>query len=72
MRQRDGSASVLTRRQAEILVLIADDMPHTEIARHLHITYGTVRHHVAAIRIAMGTRTCAGAVAKAFRLGELS
>jgi DNA-binding CsgD family transcriptional regulator len=61
----------LTSRQVQILRMVADDMTDTQVAEGLHLSPSTVMTHMKSIRKALGTRTRAGAVAKAFRLGIL-
>ena len=46
----------LTRRQREILPLLAQGMSNKEIARHLHIAEGTTKIHTAALVRALGAR----------------
>jgi DNA-binding NarL/FixJ family response regulator len=46
----------LTRRQNEILPLIAQGMSNKEIALHLHIAEGTTKIHAAALLHALGAR----------------
>jgi DNA-binding NarL/FixJ family response regulator len=46
----------LTRRQREILPLLAQGMSNKEIARHLHIAEGTIKIHTAALLRALGAR----------------
>lgn len=41
-----GGEAVLTRREAEILELVAEGLSNKEIASHLTITEGTVKNHV--------------------------
>jgi DNA-binding NarL/FixJ family response regulator len=46
----------LTRRQTEILPLIAQGMSNKEIASHLNIAEGTTKIHIAALLRALGAR----------------
>jgi DNA-binding NarL/FixJ family response regulator len=46
----------LTRRQREILPLLAQGMSNKEIARHLHIAEGTTKIHTAALLRALRAR----------------
>jgi DNA-binding NarL/FixJ family response regulator len=57
----------LTRRQLEILRLVADGVPTGEIARRLYLSRATVRNHVAAALRALGAHSRIEAVAIARR-----
>lgn len=61
----DQSAPILTRREQEILALIADGKTNQEIARMLYIAPGTVRVHVHAIlqKLDVRDRTQAAVIA---------
>ncbi|HSI92417.1 MAG TPA: LuxR C-terminal-related transcriptional regulator, partial [Jiangellaceae bacterium] len=59
----------LTRRQAEVLGLLATDLTYQQIADQLHVSIKTVDHHVTAIRGKLAVRSRADAVAAARRLG---
>ena len=59
----------LTRRQLEVLVLVADGLSNGQIAARLVLSERTVDHHVGAILRKLGVRTRAEASAKAVRLG---
>ncbi|NJN85272.1 MAG: response regulator transcription factor [Leptolyngbyaceae cyanobacterium SL_7_1] len=61
----DKSPAVLTRREQEILALIADGKTNQEIARMLYIAPGTVRVHVHAIlqKLDVRDRTQAAVIA---------
>lgn len=63
---------LLTRRQIEVLGLMAEGLVYKEIAVCLRISVNTVRNHEIAIYDALGPRTAAGAVAKALRTGLLT
>jgi DNA-binding CsgD family transcriptional regulator len=52
-----------TRRQAEILALVAADMSDKEIARSLGVSCGTVRTHLRRLFIDRGIHSRAAAVA---------
>ena len=65
---RDASdlrAPRLTRRQQEVLALLAEGMSNKEIARALDISHHTVRLHVSAILALIGASTRSGAAARA-------
>ena len=66
-RERAG----LTRRQHEILVLVSEGLSTKQIARELWLSPATVRNHVAAIMIALGTHSRLEAVSTARRAGLL-
>ena len=55
----------LTRRQVEVLKLIATGLTNTEIAERLFISAKTVDHHVSAILVKLGAATRREAVDKA-------
>ena len=59
----------LTRRQLEVLTLLAQGRRNAEIAQSLFLSERTVHSHVAAILRKLGTRTRAEAAAEAVRLG---
>jgi DNA-binding CsgD family transcriptional regulator len=59
----------LTRREIEVLALVAGGLHDAEIAARLVISEHTVHHHVAAILRKLGTATRGGAAAEAVRLG---
>lgn len=61
----DKSASILTRREQEILALVADGKTNQEIAQTLYIAPGTVRVHVHAIlqKLEVHDRTQAAVIA---------
>jgi DNA-binding CsgD family transcriptional regulator len=64
-----GAAGQLTRRQAEVLGLVADGHTRQEIADRLGISYDTVKRHVENILARMDARNSAHAVALARRAG---
>ena len=49
--------SSLTNREHEVVELLAQGMPQTEIARRLCIEYTTVTKHAAAARLKTGSKT---------------
>jgi DNA-binding CsgD family transcriptional regulator len=65
-----GAAGQLTRRQAEVLALVAKGHTRPEIAGVLGITQKTVKRHVEDILTRMDARNSAHAVALARRAGE--
>jgi DNA-binding NarL/FixJ family response regulator len=58
----------LTRRQNEVLTLLAQGMSNKEIARELEIAEGTCRIHAAAVQRALGARNRTEAAFKAARI----
>jgi DNA-binding CsgD family transcriptional regulator/tetratricopeptide (TPR) repeat protein len=61
----------LTKRQAEVLALVAEGLPNSEIAQRFVLSERTVDHHVSAILRKLGVRTRGQAAAAARRLGIL-
>jgi DNA-binding CsgD family transcriptional regulator len=59
----------LSRRELEVLALIADGCSTREIARTLWVTEETVKTHVRRMLVRLDARTRAQAVAIAFREG---
>jgi DNA-binding CsgD family transcriptional regulator len=62
----------LTRRQRQVLELLADGRSNAEIATILHISPRTVGHHVQAILIKLGVDNRTHAVAQALQLQAAS
>jgi len=58
----------LTARQYEVLRLLADGLPAKVIATRLGVTEATIRTHIRAILVALGTHSQLEAIAKARRL----
>jgi DNA-binding NarL/FixJ family response regulator len=65
------AASDLTRRETEVLTLIASGLSDREIAERLVLSPHTVHRHVANIRTKLALPTRAAAVAAATRRGLL-
>jgi DNA-binding CsgD family transcriptional regulator len=59
----------LTRREVEVLALVAAGLPNAEIAERLYLTPKTVRHHVSAILGKLGVGTRIEAARAASQLG---
>ena len=62
---KDGAGSVLTRRELEILLLMARGRSNRQIASSLHVAEPTVKRHVANIYPKMGVVSRGEAVRKA-------
>ena len=62
---------VLTRREIDVLRLLAEGAITIEIAKRLHLSAATVRTHVENMRNKLGAPTRASLVALGFRLGVL-
>lgn len=68
----DVSALELTKREKEVLTLMADGMTSTEIGRHLSISNHTVDWYINGIQRRFSARNRQHTVALAFRNGLLS
>jgi pimeloyl-ACP methyl ester carboxylesterase/DNA-binding CsgD family transcriptional regulator len=66
-----AAAVLLSRREREVLTLIADGMTDREIAERITVSHHTVHRHIANIRNKLGSGSRAAAVAEAHRLGLL-
>ena len=66
-----GPPAPLTRRQLEILRLVAQGASNADIARRLALSEHTVKRHVANLLTRLGLKTRAAAAAHAARLGLL-
>jgi pimeloyl-ACP methyl ester carboxylesterase/DNA-binding CsgD family transcriptional regulator len=67
----EPAAVLLSRREREVLVLIAQGLSDQEIADQLVVSYHTVHRHVANIRHKLGRGSRTAVVAEAARLGLL-
>ncbi|WP_420114822.1 response regulator [Pseudactinotalea sp.] len=70
----DGAPVVLgdlTSREVEILRLVAGGYSNREIAHALHLAEGTVKNHVSAVLLKLGTRDRTRAVLRALHHGLL-
>ena len=65
------NVALLTRRQLEVLALVAEGLRNAEVAERLVVSRRTVDHHVSAILRKLDVRTRGEAVAEAHRLGVL-
>src|SRR5690606_41564629 len=59
----------LTRRQTEVLRLLAHGLTYRQIADRMYISAKTVDHHVTAIRAKLGVSSREEAVTEASRMG---
>jgi DNA-binding CsgD family transcriptional regulator len=62
----------LTRRQLEILSLMAEGLTNAAIGERLYVSTRTVDHHVTAVLAKLGVKSRAAAVAEALRMGIVS
>jgi two-component system, NarL family, response regulator DegU len=70
VRGEDGSAeSIISKREEEVLQLIADGLSTTEVAAKLYISVKTVKNHLASIYQKLDTRDRTQAVLQAVRMG---
>ncbi|MDO8189243.1 alpha/beta fold hydrolase [Conexibacter sp. JD483] len=65
----EPAALLLSRREREVLALVAEGLSEREIAEQLTLSQHTVHRHVANIRHKLGRSSRAAAVAEAARLG---
>ncbi len=65
----EPAAALLSRREREVLALVAHGLSEREIAEQLVLSQHTVHRHVANIRRKLGRGSRAAAVAEATRLG---
>lgn len=69
MNRLRAPATALTRRETEVLVLVADGLSNQAIGQRLHLTEGTVKSHLARIYTKLGVDSRTAAVATATGLG---
>ena len=67
--RRDGPNTVLTRREVEVLQMLANGASSGDVAKKLFISGKTVKNHLAHIYSKLGATSRTQAVAKAVRLG---
>ncbi|MGW8379800.1 response regulator transcription factor [Streptomyces sp. ODS28] len=61
--------TALTRRETEVLMLVADGLSNQRIGQRLHLTEGTVKSHLARIYAKLDVESRTAAVATATTLG---
>lgn len=69
--QTNNRVKVLSKRENQVLHLIAEEMTTSEIADTLNISFGTVETHRKNIREKLNARNIAGIMIKAIKIGEL-
>ncbi|GAB3982422.1 response regulator transcription factor [Actinoallomurus acanthiterrae] len=69
MNRLRSPAIALTRRETEVLALVADGLSNQAIGRRLHLTEGTVKSHLAHAYAKLGVESRTAAVAVATDLG---
>lgn len=64
-----GPESIISRREEEVLQLVADGLSTTEVAGQLYISVKTVKNHLASIYAKLDSRDRTQAVLRAVRMG---
>lgn len=67
--RRHGSGPQLTRRELDVLELLARGLAVSVVAKQLYLSESTVKTHIKRIYDKLGARTRAGAVMAAVRIG---
>jgi len=67
--QASGAEVVISKREEEVLQLVADGLSTTEVAAKLYISVKTVKNHLASIYQKLDTRDRTQAVLQAVRMG---
>jgi DNA-binding NarL/FixJ family response regulator len=68
-REEGGAEAIISKREEEVLQLIADGLSTTEVAAKLYISVKTVKNHLASIYQKLDTRDRTQAVLQAVRMG---
>ncbi|MFC8257793.1 response regulator [Streptomyces sp. NPDC057291] len=71
MNQLRTPGTTLTRRETEVLALVAVGLSNQAIGNRLHLTEGTVKSHLARIYVKLGVDSRTAAVATAIELGVI-
>jgi len=71
LRRAPAAAQLLTQREAQVLRLLAEDLPNKEIAHRLGIWTHTIKTHLHNVYAKLGARSRRDAVTRAMRLGLL-
>ncbi|HJW94003.1 MAG TPA: response regulator transcription factor [Thermoanaerobaculia bacterium] len=71
LRRAPATTEMLTQREAQVLRLLAEDLPNKEIGRRLGVWTHTVKTHLHNIYAKLGARSRREAVTRAMRLGLL-
>lgn len=69
MNRLRAPGTALTRRETEVLALVADGLSNQAIGDRLHLTEGTVKSHLARIYVKLDVDSRTAAVATATDLG---
>ncbi|QKW10358.1 response regulator transcription factor [Streptomyces sp. NA04227] len=69
MNRLRAPGTALTRRETEVLVLVAEGLSNQVVAGRLHLTEGTVKSHLARVYAKLGVDSRTAAVATAIDLG---
>lgn len=63
--------TTLTKRETEVLTLVADGLSNQAIGRRLYLTEGTIKSHLVRIYTKLGVDSRTAAIASATRLGVI-
>ncbi len=66
------SIKSLSKREVQVVALLAEGLSKQKISEHLSIKVSTVATHVKNIYQKMGVENAAGAISKAYRCGILA